>query len=83
MKILPLEVCSVLTEINKELDRFGLNCIVIQNGKVERRLSMYEILNHMNAAFPDMEVPFCELWTKASEYIREWEVHIEKYLKNR
>ena len=77
---LPLELVSVVTEIRKELDLFGFGCIVIQGVKVDYKRSVFEVLNHINAVFANLELPFGYIFESACTYVLEIQAYCEKTL---
>lgn len=77
---LPLELVSEMTEIRKELNLMGFTCIVKNNRKVDYKLSVFEVLNHINAVFPNCELPFGYMYLSACEYVIEWQQYFEKIL---
>ena len=78
MKLLSLEQNAILTQINNELDLFGFTCLVKRDGIVDFRLSVYEVLNHINAKFPELDISFGEIWEKTCNYVAEWSAHFKK-----
>ena len=66
---LPLELVSVMTEIRKELDLFGFGCIVFQGVKVDYKRSVFEVLNHINALFPNLAIPFSVIYDRAIDFV--------------
>ena len=78
---LPLELVAVMADIRKELDFNGYGCIVKSDGTVDFKLSVYEVLNHINAIFPNCELPFVYMFESACSYVNEWKEHIEKTYK--
>lgn len=79
--LLPLEQNALLTQISKEIEMWGSSCLVIHNCVVDFASSVYEILNRINAVFPDVDIPFTVVFENTVNYVREWESYYKKFLK--
>ena len=79
--LLPLEQNVIMTEINKELQLSGFSCIKFNGGKVDPFLSTYEVLSHINALFPNLEIPFGYIWECTVQYVAEWKNHFDRQVK--
>lgn len=77
-QLLPLEQNAVMTEINKEMTARGMYCLVKTARGIDFRASVYEALNHVNALFPDVDIPFSVIWAHACAYVSEWEEYFKK-----
>lgn len=78
IKLLPLEQNAKLTEITQEIELFGSTCIIKRNCVVDVRASVYEVLNHINAVFPEIDIPFTVIFENTVNYVKQWEAHYKE-----
>ena len=69
-ELLPLEQNAIMTEINKELKAQGTR-LLVWSGKwvFDCRSSVYEVLNHINALFPNLAIPFSVIYDRAIDFV--------------
>lgn len=77
--LFPLEQNALLTEINKAVDLWGAACLVVNNGVVDVRASVYEILSRINAVFPEVDIPFFVIFENTENYVRDWETYYKRF----